>query len=482
MLKAKLNSVKLNRDFIVLLLGKILQVIIALASIRILTSILSTEEIANYYLLLTLLALLSFSFFNPISIYFGRYIVSWEKTNNLLNAINVLLIVKVFSILISLLVVFILYTQLNYNVKYNLTEYMLFVFFSLLATVNGNLLSVLNTLEERIKFVKYLVVTLIVGLVISMSLVSLVDKTAVNWMYGLTISQILFSIFMYKYISKSREFLLDTVKAKITINKIKKVFYFVAPVTLVLFLEWGQSVSYRFILEFNYPLEVLAYIAVGLSVSGAIFSAVEGLVTQYFNPIYIKNITNASLEVRTRSWNMLAKYTISIYILLTIFVISLSPFLVKILVSEKFYDVYHYIMIGAIIEFFRTVTNIVFNVSVSELKAKKTIFPYISGLIISTGVIYYFNFSASLWLIPLVLAVSNCVVFVLMFYNMRKLLPISIDMKNIIRTIVLSSPLTICLLIDTRESILSSLFVILISGLYFLYSIYLLNIKDLRYA
>jgi len=46
---------KQKKDILILGIGKVLQVVIALASIRILTEVLSEQEVGNYYLLLTLL-------------------------------------------------------------------------------------------------------------------------------------------------------------------------------------------------------------------------------------------------------------------------------------------------------------------------------------------------------------------------------------------------------------------------------------------
>jgi O-antigen/teichoic acid export membrane protein len=61
---------KSKKDLIILSLGKALQVIIALVSIRILTELLSEQEVGNYYLLLTVLTLFNFAFLNPLGQYY----------------------------------------------------------------------------------------------------------------------------------------------------------------------------------------------------------------------------------------------------------------------------------------------------------------------------------------------------------------------------------------------------------------------------
>jgi len=466
-----------NKDLYVLIIGRIIQVSIALAAIKILTTILSKEEVGNYYLLITILTLLNFSFFNPIGMYYGRHIIGWNKTNNLLNATNILFITRFFGIFISLFFVYIIYVYMDYSSYYGVVELLFFITIALIASTHGDLVNVLNTLEDRVKFMKYLVITLLIGIIFSIFIALFVDKSGMGWLYGLFISQIIFSILIYKYIAKNRTYSYSKIILSFNSTNIKKIAYFIVPITITLFLEWGQNMSYRFILENRYSLEILASIAVGLSVSGAIFSAVEGLVSQYFNPIYLRQITNTTKEIRTKSWNTLADNMISIYILLMIFIISLSPYLVNILVAEKFHDVYIYTMIGALIEFFRVMTNVVFKVAMSELKTKRLIFPYLVGSIISIGTIYFIDFSEDLWKIPLVLGASYGVIFMMMFYNMRKLLPISIELGSINKALFLSLPFGIFFFFNTYSSMLWSFAIVLIAGLYFLLTIYLLKIK-----
>ncbi|HAS7948372.1 TPA: hypothetical protein I7583_18640, partial [Vibrio cholerae] len=127
------------------------------------------------------------------------------------------------------------------------------------------------------------------------------------------------------------------------------------------------------IVEDLYSAQILAFIAVGMTLSGAIFSALESLSTQFYMPLYLKKITNADQAMRTKAWNELADILLPVYIAVLIYVIALAPYLAKLLVAEKFQDAYIYAMIGAFIEFFRVITNLVYLVSQSEVKTKSTI-------------------------------------------------------------------------------------------------------------
>ena len=61
------NIIRTKKDIITLVVGKVLQVVLALLSLKILTSILSENEIGQYYLLITILTL--FNFLRRISLF-----------------------------------------------------------------------------------------------------------------------------------------------------------------------------------------------------------------------------------------------------------------------------------------------------------------------------------------------------------------------------------------------------------------------------
>ena len=155
---------KKNKDITILIIGKILQVIIALASIRILTEVLSEQEVGNYYLLLTVLAFFNFSFLNPLGQYYGRYLIKWKDGKNLFNATRVLLVLRTSGILLALFVSYGVYQVFEYDRYYTLNEFLLFIFISLTAGIHGVLLSAINVLGSRIKFVTYTILSLFFGL------------------------------------------------------------------------------------------------------------------------------------------------------------------------------------------------------------------------------------------------------------------------------------------------------------------------------
>jgi O-antigen/teichoic acid export membrane protein len=449
-----------------------------LVSIKILTTLLSEQEVGNYYLLLTILTLFNFAFLNPLGQYYGRHLIQWEHSRNLLNATNVLLFLRVTAIVFSLFVAFGVYKVFGYDKYYTLSDFLLFIFISLIAGTHGVLIGAVNSLSDRVKFTIYMVSTLIVGLILSIGIVQFVNKSGMGWLYGLALSQLIFLIPIYKFVVKNNDFSLQRVKSAFQKEYMKKIANFIIPVTITLFLQWGQNQSYRFIIEDKYSLEALAFIGVGLAVSGAIFSAVESLAVQFYHPIYLRKITHASKKGRADAWNELASYMIPIYVILAIYVIILSPYLTKLLVASKFYEAYIYTMFGAMIEFFRVLTNLVYMVSQSEVKTNTTILPYTIGFIVTISSLYFFDMSEKLWMIPFVVGLANGVIFWLLFKNMRKLLNIKIDLINVFKSFILISPLFMILFVENSQTLLQTILTIGISGIYFLFTIYFIVQKN----
>jgi hypothetical protein len=74
------------KDFLTLMIRKILQLIIDLSTIRIIIEFLSEDQVGVYYVLLTTISLLAFGFFNPLGQFYSRHLVHWKETKNIKNA------------------------------------------------------------------------------------------------------------------------------------------------------------------------------------------------------------------------------------------------------------------------------------------------------------------------------------------------------------------------------------------------------------
>jgi len=186
----------LNRDLSIIIFGRALQVIIALVAIRVLTTFLSPEEVGNYYIILALLGFFNLVLLNPPGMYFGRHLLQWQKSQNLLNALFVFVLWIVVVAVVSIPISIFLYYGLGYATKFNLELFLIYIFIAILiSTIHRNVLYGINTLGYRKQFVIYLISTLLVGLICSVSIVYFYHKFALGWLIGVVLSETLMLYF-----------------------------------------------------------------------------------------------------------------------------------------------------------------------------------------------------------------------------------------------------------------------------------------------
>ena len=468
------------KDFLILSSGKAIQILVSLVGLRLITELLSEGQVGIYYILLAVISLLAFSFFNPLGQFYGRNLIRWQHAKALRTATNVMLVLRVMSIPFALAFAMLIYYIFDYKKYFPTWEYVTFIFVALIALTHGVLLNAINVLISRKLFTAYAVSTLVTGLTVSILLVEL-NQTAMSWIYGLTLMQILFSFFLYKAIVKGCTFSVNHLRLAFRPDHVKRVLFFILPVTITLFLQWGQHTSFRLIIEGLYSVEALAFIAVGMALSGAIFSSLESLAMQFYMPVYLKQITNASKVRRACAWNQLAGILLPIYMVAAMYTIACAPYLAKLLVADKFYDAYTFTMIGAAIELFRVITNLVYIVSQSEIKTKNTITPYLFGLTLMVLSLYGVDLTSKLWVAPVILALSNLVALFFMAINMKKILDVKFDYYSALKATTFMSPLLAVHFLEFNNTALKSIILLLCGAAYLICILYFLLKDKLSY-
>ena len=157
----------------------------------------------------------------------------------------------------------------------------------------------------------------------------------------------------------------------------------------------------------------------------------------------------------------------------------------KILVDEKYYSSYVFVIFGIWISFFRMSSNIISNVAHSKMKTKKLILPNIIGAAIGVfGVGLATNFDNYDFYIPFALLAASISSFFVNFRTMSNLLHINLRMKNFLIISLFSLPLLASLFFsENYNNELFSFFIVSTFGIYFFYSLYLffkLNVKENR--
>ncbi len=466
--------VMISRELSVLMVGRVLQIIIALTSIKIATKLLQADELGNFYLLVSITGFFSLFMVNPVGQYINRKTHEWHKQKKLINVFYLYNYYLIFLVLFSIVIVYFL-NYFNIGGNINLSLFLIIVpVYLYFHSWNQTIIPMINMLEGRVAFVLFTVASQLLFLVISYLLITLVAEKGALWFLGQAIAFGIVGVISLVYFIKKFHIGFDIKSAHRYVNNknVRNILNFSAPLSVSVLFFWFQSQSYSIIIEKNIGSEFLGYFGVGMAIALSISSAFEAIVMQYLYPKMYQSMSNNDKFPQLIS--NISNLILPIYFYLAIFVTIFAINIVTILVDEKYYSSYVFVMFGIWISFFRMSSNIISNIAHSKMKTKKLILPNIVGAIIAvTGVIIATDSENYNFYIPLALLLASMMSFFVNFRTMRGLLYINLKAKNFLIVSLFSLPLLIGLFFSEYSSnVLSSIFIVCIFGLYFCYSLY----------
>lgn len=474
-----LNFNRIDRDLLIVAIGKIIQIAVAFVALRLLTYQLDVSEVGQYYILLSLLTFVNFLFLNGIGQYYNRFLYNYKDAGSLASATKALSLARFILILFATAVMIPLFFFSEVSEYFSFYYFFPVILLSLFSGTALAFINAVNILKFRVAFVGYTVVYSIAGVALASCLTETTELGAIGWLIGIALGQLSVLYFSYNKlitITKStvalKDFLMDI--------DVKAIVAFVIPISLVLLLQWVNNSSFRLLIAESYSLEFVAGVSVAFAVSASIFNAFEGFLTQYYLPGYYSNIATADREIRLLHTNSIISKLLGYYFLLFGFVVFFSDYILVLLVDSKFHHLGLYLKIAAGFELFRASSNVIYLVSQSEVNTKGAIFPYAAGAVALVFSLSIFNLHAELFFVPLIVFLSSLLVFILLFLNMRKLLPIVFPWKSLLRSFILVMPLSITLLLESRNELSWLILLSLAGSAYFLFSLFILYREDSR--
>ena len=472
----------MNRNYTIIGIGRALQVLIALAAMRLLTRLLSGSEVGNVYLVLSITSYFSLVFLSPVGLYITRRLNDWHKEGVLLDYfacynIYVLAVsLSVFPVLFFVKGVFGIAADIS-----ALGLCLLAFGYIYAGTWNSTIIPALNMLHHRLSFVVFSTATLLLSLVFSVFLVKVYSPSSVMWISGQIIGLLAATAAALLYFRRKVRYSLNfgLVWGVIKKPRLRGIAKFSSPLLVTTFFMWMQNQSYRLVVEKNIGLDFLGRMAVGLGIAAAIAAVAESLVQQGYYPVYYTEINTRDGEIRKAAWDKMAGAIIPLYLLTTLFVSFLAWHLVTVLVDVKFHEVWIFTIFGAWVEFSRITTNIFSTVAHSEMRTGPLATPYALGGVLTASGVYFASFSSghAFW-VPAALMLSGFVTLSFMITGMRRIMKFTIDFRAIKMALLLALPFPLGLLVKNSEgSFLISCAVLLALGAYFIFAQYFLYHK-----
>lgn len=471
-----LNKTKVDKDLVVLFVGRAIQMILSFAGLKIMTTLFTASELGNYYLILSIVFFVSYILINPVAMYFGRHLVEWEKSKATLNEFLKFLLFITISSIVTLALSFVAYFSLGYQEKFGLVEFIVLIGLSVLVSAtHRNILTGINVLRSRMMFIVGTVVTLGIGLFFAFLISYYYEAKAIYWLYGVLAAELIILPFIFKCFISGYKLNIKALYVKINTFDIQNVIAFSLPILGTNIFLWGLIYAYRIVVDYKYGVEILGIIGLALAITTAIFSAIESLIINYYYPIYLREINDTSKKIRDIAWNKMAAKVIPIYLLTAFFMLAMSKSLVSILVDEDFSHVYVFSLIAVVLEFFKVMTNLLNYALQTEYKTKLAIMPYFTGVMVTLISLIFIDFSQNYEAIVWILVIGGMCTYIYMYNNVSNIITMQFNF-NYKRIFALVAPYFMYVLAEKPDfSFIEDFLLVGLSSCYFLFAVIILN-------
>ncbi len=319
---------------ILLLIGRILQIALAVFQIRLATTLLQPDQYGVWILLQTVVAFFVMFLLSPIGLYLNRHILEWNSRGLLPEVFRgYSLLLLGFSVTGS---IFFFVVQkiglVNLHVSSLVYASLIMALLTFTQTFNQTWIPSLNFLGKRKEFVLGTSLATLASLIIVFVLAktgwSSPESWAVSFSIGGTIAAFIFIPKGWYKFSPAR---FNEFKGSL---KLAHIFQFSLPLFFSTMFIWFQTQGYRFIVEKKVGLVTFGQFAAGYAVVAGLFAALEVVIISFYQPKFYKGITEGNVisEELKHVWNL----TLYPYFLAAVFLFFLAPEIAGIFLNAKF--------------------------------------------------------------------------------------------------------------------------------------------------
>lgn len=418
-----------KRDLLLVGGGRFVAIIFGLIAIRAMTTFLTPAQYGQLALLISVQMFCGLFLVNPIGQHINLHTHAWWDEGSLIVRLRSYRYYVLAVALVGALVATILIRQQT-AAGILLTAIVVFAMVAS-ATWNATLIPMLNMLGFRGASVFWSTVTVCTGLIASIILVSFFPG-AIAWFGGQTIGMSAGALGANIVLRRSAGMPKAPLQRASLIDR-AGILKYCFPLAVATGLMWMQVSGYRFLIERNWGIAQLGFLVVGLQLAAQVWALAESLAMQFLYPLFFRRITESAAQRELKeAYSDLLNTLVPVYLLLTGMLIMGAPSLLKLLVASKFNDAVIFVVLGAWIELFRVLGNILSNAAHAKRATKSLTTPYAVGSIVALGLIALAG-SAHLSLIwsAAALVAGGASTFLVMLIGMHKQIQIVPDMPRI---------------------------------------------------
>jgi O-antigen/teichoic acid export membrane protein len=370
---------------ITIILGRAAQFLLALAMMRVATTLLSPEEMGRVSLVLTTIAFFALFLVNPVGMFINRRLHAWQAAGvarHYLMHYALYLLVVAFIAIISLP-----FFYMSGLADFGLSTGWLIILVAgslIFNTINQTAIPSLNLLGDSGKFVLLSVITIAASFVCATLLIRMVQPSAQYWLLGLLLGQTLLAVVGTKVLfSRLRESGIQQIPVTISGRQLRALFGFAWPVAIAAGLGWAQGQGYRYLMEGELGLAQLGLFVAGYGISAGMIAGFESVLTTYFQPRLYKAASSNSPLIQAQAWQRYAAAVIPSLVLTAAFIAILAPELTRVLLGENFQAAAEYVIWGVLAEAARVLTGIYSLIAHVYMRTRWLILPNIVGAVLA---------------------------------------------------------------------------------------------------
>jgi len=453
-----------------LILGRLLQLVYSFISIKLLTTLLSIEDVANYYLILSLIGFFSMGLLSPSGSYHLTKFNSLHKSNKLFSSFVVLSLIILSLLLLASPIVYLYFNGLE-NKTLNFSFILAIMFIELIfGTIAGSVISAFNMFFYRIRFIVYTNIMLFLGLGMALVLIFGLSNSVYFWLLGVTGAKLIvccWVLFDFKRVFKCHIDWLYVRNCFLSKKTTCLALKFCLPLSISAFAVWSQSHYYRFYVNEYFDLQLVALVSIGFAIATNLTMAFESVINQYFMPTLYKDIDNESLN-KGEIYSSIFNAVIPLYLSFFIFLAYFSPLALKLLTNERYSAAAEYMLWGVAIESFRVSLRLFSNVLYLESKTKTIMFSsIIASALLLLLLFYTLDFVLiDITLLPFYILIVTFISFMLVIYKVNKIIVLKLDFAKFFTIIILSSVVWVFSFVE-QSNIVFDVIELVVAGILF---------------
>lgn len=366
--------------------GRLAAAVMALISIRAVTTFLTPEQYGELSLLITVQMFCGLFLVNPVGQHINLHTHAWWDDGTL--------IARLKSYRHYVLAVSLVGGAVVLSVgKQHSLEQLFWTSIAMLAMVvagtwNSTLIPMLNMLGFRAASVLWSITTVAIGLATSVLLVIWLPSAAA-WFIGQAVGMVMGALGA-SYVLRHHALRFRHSLTKLPLLNRQTILTYCLPLAFATGFMWLQLSGYRFLIESYWGLEQLGFLVIGLQLAGQIWGLVESLAMQFLYPLFYRRVSAHENRADVESaFSDLLNTLVPVYFVITGLLVLSAPYLLNVLVAPQFQDAIPFVMLGAVIEMCRVLGNLLSSAAHVRRKTKSLALPYALGSMTVLTFIYF---------------------------------------------------------------------------------------------